>query len=99
MFFSNQARKVFILYRGDDLRKSMSDYLVRQIEVRDEIEVLLDTNVISVEGEDHLERRPARRRPSLHTPCSSLSGRRRRQGGSTVSLSATSVALFSRGRI
>jgi thioredoxin reductase (NADPH) len=56
MFFSNQARKIFILYRGDDLRKSMSDYLVRQIEARDDIEVLLDTNVISVEGEDHLER-------------------------------------------
>jgi len=56
MFFSNRASRVFILYRGDDLRKSMSDYLVRQIEARDNIEVLLDTNVVSVEGEDHLER-------------------------------------------
>jgi thioredoxin reductase (NADPH) len=56
MFFSNQASRVFILYRGDDLRKSMSDYLVRQIEDRDNIRVLLDTNVVSVEGEDHLER-------------------------------------------
>ena len=56
MYFANQARKIFILYRGDDLRKSMSDYLVRQIEARDDIEVLLDTNVISVEGKDHLER-------------------------------------------
>jgi thioredoxin reductase (NADPH) len=56
MFFSGQAGKVFILYRGDDLRKSMSDYLVRQIEARDDIEVLLDTNVVAVEGEDHLER-------------------------------------------
>src|SRR5919107_878570 len=56
MFFSNHARKVFILYRGDDLRKSMSDYLVRQIETRDNIEVLLDTNVVAVEGNDHLER-------------------------------------------
>ncbi len=56
MFFSGHARKVFILYRGDDLRKSMSNYLVRQIEARDDIEVLLDTNVVAVEGEDHLER-------------------------------------------
>jgi thioredoxin reductase (NADPH) len=56
MFFSNQARRVFILYRGGDLRKSMSDYLVQQIEARDDIEVLTDTNVVSVEGEDHLER-------------------------------------------
>jgi thioredoxin reductase (NADPH) len=55
MFFSNRARKVFILYRGDDLGKSMSDYLVRQIEDREDIEVLLDTSVVSVEGEDHLE--------------------------------------------
>ncbi len=56
MFFSDHARRIFILYRGGDLRKSMSDYLVRQIEARDNIEVLLDTNVVSVEGEDHLER-------------------------------------------
>src|SRR5215204_459541 len=56
MFFSNRARRVFILYRGGDLRKSMSDYLVRQIEDRTNIEVLLDTNVVSVEGEEHLER-------------------------------------------
>jgi thioredoxin reductase (NADPH) len=56
MFFSNQARRVFILYRGGDLRKSMSDYLVHQIEARDNIDVLTDTNVVSVEGEDHLER-------------------------------------------
>jgi thioredoxin reductase (NADPH) len=56
MFFANKARRVFILYRGDDLRKSMSDYLVRQIEANDHIQVLLDTNVVSVEGEDHLER-------------------------------------------
>jgi thioredoxin reductase (NADPH) len=56
MFFANKARRVFILYRGDDLRKSMSDYLVRQIEEHENIEVLLDTSVVSVEGEEHLER-------------------------------------------
>ena len=67
MFFSNQARKVFILYRGDDLGKSMSDYLVRQIEARDDIEVLLDTNVVSVEGEDHLERIIAKNRATGET--------------------------------
>ncbi|HZB10541.1 MAG TPA: NAD(P)/FAD-dependent oxidoreductase, partial [Rubrobacter sp.] len=56
MFFSKRARRVFILCRGSDLRKSMSDYLVRQIEDRPSIEVLLDTNVVSVEGKEHLER-------------------------------------------
>ena len=34
----------------------MSDYLVRQIEAKDNIEVLLTTSVVAVEGEDHLER-------------------------------------------
>src|SRR5918996_728287 len=68
MFFSNRASRVFILYRGDDLRKSMSDYLVRQIEARDNIEVLLDTNVVSVEGEDHLERITAKNTVTGETP-------------------------------
>jgi thioredoxin reductase (NADPH) len=56
MFFSDRAQRVFILCRGDDLGKSMSDYLVRQIEDRENIEVLLRTSVAAVEGEDHLER-------------------------------------------
>ena len=56
MFFSSHARKVFLLCRGGDLGKSMSDYLVRQIEDTENIEVLLDTNVAAVEGEEHLER-------------------------------------------
>jgi thioredoxin reductase (NADPH) len=56
MFFSDQANRVFILCRGDDLRKSMSDYLVRQIEARDNIEVRLNTSVVAAEGEDHLEK-------------------------------------------
>jgi thioredoxin reductase (NADPH) len=55
MFFSNQARRVILLCRGDDLRKSMSEYLVAQIEDRDNIQVRLNTNVAGVEGEEHLE--------------------------------------------
>src|SRR5215213_816340 len=55
MYFSNHARKIFILCRSNDLRKSMSDYLVRQIEERDNIETLLETSVVSVAGENHLE--------------------------------------------
>jgi thioredoxin reductase (NADPH) len=55
MFFSNQARRVVMLCRGDDLRKSMSEYLVTQIEDRENIEVHLNTNVVAVEGEEHLE--------------------------------------------
>ena len=55
MFFSNQVRRVAMLCRGDDLRKSMSEYLVTQIEDKDNIEVRLNTNVVAVEGEEHLE--------------------------------------------
>ena len=55
MFFSSQARNVYLLCRGDDLGKGMSDYLVRQIEARDNIEVLLNSSVASADGEDHLE--------------------------------------------
>ena len=56
MFFSNQASNVFLLCRGDDLGKNMSDYLVRQIEARENIEVLLNTSVAAVEGGEHLEK-------------------------------------------
>ncbi len=56
MFFSNHARKVFVLCRGDDLGKSMSDYLVRQIWETPNIEVLLNTKVAAVEADEHLER-------------------------------------------
>ena len=56
MFFSGQARKVSLLCRSDDLRKSMSEYLVKQIESNDKIEVRLNSGVESVEGDGHLER-------------------------------------------
>src|ERR671916_468981 len=56
MFFSNQARKVVMVCRGDDLRKSMSEFLVAQIEDRENIEVRLNSNVVAAEGEEHLER-------------------------------------------
>ena len=56
MFFSGQARKVSLLCRSGDVRKSMSDYLVKQIEDRENIEVLVNSSVAAVEGDGHLER-------------------------------------------
>ena len=56
MFFSGQARKVSLLCRSGDLRKSMSEYLVKQIEDRENIEVLTHSSVSAVEGDGHLER-------------------------------------------
>ncbi|HET7273085.1 MAG TPA: FAD-dependent oxidoreductase [Rubrobacter sp.] len=56
MFFSEYARKVVVLYRGDSLRKNMSEYLVKQVEGKENIEVRLNSEVSEVEGEDRLER-------------------------------------------
>lgn len=56
MFFSGQARKISLICRSDNLRKSMSEYLVKQIEDRENIEVLLNSSVSAVEGEGHLEK-------------------------------------------
>jgi thioredoxin reductase (NADPH) len=55
MFFSEYARKVVILYRGDSLRKNMSEYLVKQVEGKENIEVRLNSEVAEVDGEDRLE--------------------------------------------
>jgi thioredoxin reductase (NADPH) len=56
MFFSDHARKVVVVYRGDSLRKSMSEYLVKQVEGRENIEVRLNCSLVEAQGEDHLER-------------------------------------------
>ena len=56
MFFSDHARKVVVVCRSESLRNSMSEYLVKQVEGRGNIEVRLNSSVVEVEGEDHLER-------------------------------------------
>ena len=55
MYFSKYARKVTMLVRGDSLAKSMSQYLIDQIEDTDNIEVLTHTSVTEVKGETNLE--------------------------------------------
>jgi thioredoxin reductase (NADPH) len=56
MYFSQHARKVVILCRSNDLRKGMSEYLVKQIEDMPNIEVRANSGVAEAFGEDHLER-------------------------------------------
>ena len=56
MFFSDHARRVVLVYRGDNLRKSMSEYLVKQVEGRENIEVRLNSSVVEADGENHLEK-------------------------------------------
>ena len=55
MFFSTHARSVTILCRGDTLGKSMSRYLIDQLEARSNIRVLFRTEVVAAHGEVALE--------------------------------------------
>jgi thioredoxin reductase (NADPH) len=56
VYFSRYASRVHILVRGGDLRRSMSQYLVDQIEAIDAISVHPYTQVCLGEGDEHLER-------------------------------------------
>ena len=55
MYFSKYARKVRMLVRGESLTKSMSQYLIDQIDGTDNIEVLPFHSVIEAQGGDRLE--------------------------------------------
>jgi thioredoxin reductase (NADPH) len=55
MYFSKYARKVTMLVRGDSLTKSMSQYLIDQIEATDNITVQTHSSVIEAKGETSLE--------------------------------------------
>ena len=55
MFFSNHARSVTILCRGESLEKSMSRYLVDQVTARSNIRTLYRTEVVAAHGDVSLE--------------------------------------------
>jgi thioredoxin reductase (NADPH) len=55
MHFSNYARRVVMLVRGDSLEKSMSRYLIEQIRQTPNIRVEFNSSVAAVEGGEHLE--------------------------------------------
>jgi thioredoxin reductase (NADPH) len=55
MFFSNHARSVTILYRGESLEKSMSRYLFDQLAARSNIRAILRTEVVAAHGDPSLE--------------------------------------------
>jgi thioredoxin reductase (NADPH) len=54
MFFSEHARKVYMVVRGNSLTASMSQYLVDRIQKANNIEVLLNSKVTGVSGEARL---------------------------------------------
>jgi thioredoxin reductase (NADPH) len=55
VFLSRHARQVTLLVRADSLDKSMSHYLIRQIDEVPNIDVRVTTEVTAVHGDDHLE--------------------------------------------
>lgn len=56
MYFSKFAKRVRMLVRGESLTKSMSQYLIDQIESTDNIDVLPFHSVVEAQGGDRLEK-------------------------------------------
>jgi thioredoxin reductase (NADPH) len=56
LHFARYARRVVMLVRGPDIRRSMSEYLVARIEASPVIEVRTCTQVAAIEGNTHVER-------------------------------------------
>jgi thioredoxin reductase (NADPH) len=56
VYFSRYAASVHILIRGDDLGRSMSQYLIDQIEKIENIRLHARTEVVGAQGDGHLER-------------------------------------------
>ncbi len=54
-FFARHAAKVSMIVRGDSLERSMSSYLIDQIRAVENIDVRLNTSVLTCAGQDHLE--------------------------------------------
>jgi thioredoxin reductase (NADPH) len=55
MFLSEGAAKVLLVVRGDNLAKSMSSYLSRRVEARENIEILYRTEIRKMTGGKMLE--------------------------------------------
>jgi len=55
MFFANYARTVTLVVRGESLEKSMSDYLIKQLETRDNVLYELSSEIVAAEGHQHLD--------------------------------------------
>jgi thioredoxin reductase (NADPH) len=56
VFLSGIAKHVYLLVRGPDLAKTMSQYLISRIEASPQITVMIWTRIEALEGDTHLER-------------------------------------------
>jgi thioredoxin reductase (NADPH) len=55
MFLSDGAAKVLLVVRGDDITKKMSDYLARRVQAQPNIEILYQTEIRKMFGDQKLE--------------------------------------------
>jgi thioredoxin reductase (NADPH) len=55
MFMSQHAASCKLMIRGEDLSKSMSRYLIDEIERREQVEVLTSSEVVELHGDEALE--------------------------------------------
>ena len=55
IFFSNHARSVTLLVRGESLAASMSQYLIEQIATKANIRVQTRSEVVAAHGDEQLE--------------------------------------------
>jgi len=56
VFLANTSSKVNVLVRAKSLAQSMSRYLIRRLEDNPNIDLLTETEVVTLEGNGHLER-------------------------------------------
>jgi thioredoxin reductase (NADPH) len=56
VFLAQTAKRVYLLVRAEGLSQSMSRYLIRRIEDHPAIEFLPQTEIVALEGTNHLER-------------------------------------------
>ncbi|MEO8446760.1 MAG: NAD(P)/FAD-dependent oxidoreductase, partial [bacterium] len=55
VFLSSTAEKIYIMIRGSSLSLTMSNYLIDRIEDAGNIEVLTNSEITKITGEDHTE--------------------------------------------
>jgi thioredoxin reductase (NADPH) len=56
VFLSQSSKRVYILVRGSGLADTMSKYLIRRIEETPNITLLAHTELVELEGSEHLQR-------------------------------------------
>jgi thioredoxin reductase (NADPH) len=55
VYLARRTQRIYLLIRGDDLGKSMSRYLVDRVTEAENVELLTNTEVRELVGEDHLD--------------------------------------------